>query len=743
MEKLDILNAFKQIINKHGLDILKDKDKITGIIQDVIPNKKEQILIRNAFDIGVVDLLLNASKNNLDEQSKKELLTKASNLLIENAGTDKILACDCVNIFAEILFGITLPINSIDNKKNKTVVIDPSSTKESQVQDDDIVISKSSSDEKTSISTNLSNKKTIIVAISVFLLIVLIIAMPKNSAINNSSVNESKGIAKEDNKISNSDSFMNKLLEMQKTDKLRLEHRYAEEEADKGLPIEVRKAKQAEYILSDMVKCPAGSFIMGSPKNEKGRNEDEKQHKVTFTKDFYIGKYEITVQQYWTVLGLIDMMSIPEKRNPVTTMPIMQHQKFISELNKLTEKTRPAGYVFDMPTEAQWEYACRAGSLTALNTNKVFSENNLSEVAWYKNNTDNYHKSVGLKLPNAWGIYDMHGNVSEICKDFYGEYPSSDSVDPECSEKGNHVVCRGGSFGSLPEKCRIAARNFVSYDSAGFDVGLRLALVPSASKDKYESNLKLINKKDFKINNLILEMRYCPAGSVVMGGPEGECGRFNAILKKVNISNDFYMSRYEITQELYESVMGQNNSKEKNKLYPITHVNWNEAVEFCNKLNVLTEGQREPGYEFDLPTDAQWEYACRAGTTSSLNSGNNLEKSMLGTSKNLDLLGWYSLNSAGQLHEVGLKKPNSWGLYDMHGNVKEWCKDYSKYILIKDEEITDPIGDLNSTSASIRGGSYNTLPESCVSAYQTSDSKNSSSLNNRDSGIRVALVKKK
>ena len=78
----------------------------------------------------------------------------------------------------------------------------------------------------------------------------------------------------------------------------------------------------------------------------------------------------------------------------------------------------------------------------------------------------------------------------------------------------------------------------------------------------------------------------------------------------------------------------------------------------------------------------------------------------------------------------------------MHGNVQEWCKDYSKYILIKEEEITDPIGDLKSISASIRGGSFNTTPESCVSAYETSDSKNSSSLNNRDRGIRVALVKK-
>ena len=244
------------------------------------------------------------------------------------------------------------------------------------------------------------------------------------------------------------------------------------------------RSAEAEKIIKEMVKCPAGSFEMGSPSGELGRRGDEKQHHVTISKSFYIAKYPVTQAQYKAVMGN-NPSRFKGDNNPVECVSWFKAKEFCDKLNEVTGSTRPAGYKFDLPTEAQWEYACRAGTTTSLNSGKnITSEydrcSNLDEVGWYHENSEINTHPVGLKKPNAWGIYDMHGNVWEWCRDWYGDYPSGNCTDPEGPSNGSIRVYRGGSWNSIPWDCRSARRNYYSPGGERSRLGFRIALVPSS-----------------------------------------------------------------------------------------------------------------------------------------------------------------------------------------------------------------------------------------------------------------------
>ncbi len=201
------------------------------------------------------------------------------------------------------------------------------------------------------------------------------------------------------------------------------------------------------------------------------------------------------------------------------------------------------------------------------------------------------------------------------------------------------------------------------------------------------------------INNITLIK--CPAGSFTVGSPVGEIGRDNSFETQQHITfeKDFYIGKYPITQEQYKAIMGNNPSKFSGATNPVEQVSWFDAVKFCEKLNELTVSSRPAGFKFTLPAEAYWEYACRAGTTTSLNSGKNITTD-LGSCPNIDEVAWYRGNSGKKTHPVGLKKPNNWGIYDMHGNVYEWCLDQNPY----------------DSHKSIRGGSFFMDPDACRSA---------------------------
>ena len=241
-----------------------------------------------------------------------------------------------------------------------------------------------------------------------------------------------------------------------------------------------------------MVKCPAGTFVMGSlagPLGELGRSNgdvfnDETQHNVTISNDFYIGKFPVTQAQYMAVMGK-NPSKFQDDNNPVERVSWFMAKEFCDKLNEVTESTRLAGYRFDLPTEAQWEYACRAGTTTALNSGKNITTTeekvncpNLDEVGWYESNSDGKAQPVGLKKPNAWGIYDMHGNVWEWCEDWWGDYDLINLTDPIGPASGSIRVCRGGSWCYAPKVCRSAYRNGDIPERTYYDFGFRIVLVP-------------------------------------------------------------------------------------------------------------------------------------------------------------------------------------------------------------------------------------------------------------------------
>ena len=168
-------------------------------------------------------------------------------------------------------------------------------------------------------------------------------------------------------------------------------------------------------------------------------------------------------------------------------------------------------------------------------------------------------------------------------------------------------------------------------------------------------------------NSIGMKLRLIPAGEFMMGSPGTESGREDDETQhRVSITKPFYLGVTEVTQEQYQKVMGTNPSYFKGPQNPVETVSWADAVEFCRKLSAMP-AEKTAGHVYRLPTEAEWEYACRAGTTTAYSFGDDASR--------LGDYGWFGGNSDSKTHQVGEKKPNAWGLYDMHGGVYEWCQD--------------------------------------------------------------------
>ena len=198
-----------------------------------------------------------------------------------------------------------------------------------------------------------------------------------------------------------------------------------------------------------------------------------------------------------------------------------------------------------------------------------------------------------------------------------------------------------------------------------------------------------------------------PAGKFVMGSPKEERDRLDSEgpRRDVTLSKAFYLGIYHVTQEQYEAVTGTNPSKFKEATRPVEQVSWNDAVAFCRKASAKT------GKRFRLPTEAEWEYACRAGTDTCFSFGDD--------DRALGEHAWFSDNSGKSTHPVGQKKPNAWGIYDMHGEVWQWCSDWyaDSYTGAASK---DPQGPKSGKNHVCRGGSWLGSPSMCRSAFRTS-----------------------
>jgi formylglycine-generating enzyme required for sulfatase activity len=238
------------------------------------------------------------------------------------------------------------------------------------------------------------------------------------------------------------------------------------------------------------VRIPAGTFSMGSPSGERNRGDDEAQHQVTLTRDYYIGKFEVTQAQWQAVMGSNPSYFKSGGDYPVeqiSWIDITEDGGFLARLNRhLTSTGQPGAGRMRLPTEAEWERAARGGTTTRFSYGDALDCDDFCKpctthaqyMRWCGNNKPGRPDEVGRRKPNPFGLYDVHGDVFEWVQDWYGPYSSSAQKDPKGPWKGSDRVIRGGRSDSPAHWCRAAYRGIKSPDGRDAHTGLRLAWSP-------------------------------------------------------------------------------------------------------------------------------------------------------------------------------------------------------------------------------------------------------------------------
>jgi len=501
---------------------------------------------------------------------------------------------------------------------------------------------------------------------------------------------------------------------------------------------------------------PAGRFVMGSPENEEGRFGDEgPQHEVHLSRGFWLFDTPCT-QALWQAMTGDNPSQFKGENRPVERVSWEDCQAFIVELDR-----RLPGLELRLPTEAQWEYACRAGTTTAR------YHEDLNAIAWYRNNSDSQTHEVGQKRPNAWGLYDMLGNVYEWCQDDRRDYMSTAAVD---IETGAHRVIRGGCWENPAQFVRSAYRYAHEpanrYPDLGFRCSSSSASEPARARAAWGESeqqaepaetpprrpaARLLRLQDeprmatalpasegfrvstdrdrlyfaritrppwaseigrdayglwgvLDVDGVRQRLRWMPPGRFWMGSPEDDREAFDAEKPRheVLLSRGFWLFDTPCTQALWQVVMGDNPSQFKGDNRPVERVSWEHCQDFIARLN---QNQRYTGLELGLPTEAEWEYACRAGTETPRYADD------------LDAIAWHVNNSDGNTHDVGKKIANAWGLHDMLGNVLEWCQDgRGNY---HNDTVVNPVGSTEAGARRVfRGGCWNYPARNVRSAYR-------------------------
>ena len=558
-----------------------------------------------------------------------------------------------------------------------------------------------------------------------------------------------------------------------------------------------------------MVLLPPGEFIMGNDEAgykvaiegmlkgsyyermaaQRGFNNDEEiAHRVRLNKPFYMGTCEVTVGQFRQFAedsgyktdaerGLV--YGQPYKgKTPIRTWrktfykppddhPVLQvnWNDAVAFCKWLAKKEQDEGHQYCLPTEAEWEYACRAGTTTF----------------WYFGEPDDYDKlvdqyewitgekktpsAVGLKMPNPFGLYDMHGSVMEWVADwhhwyYYLESPLNDPTGPptENELKHNRGWVRGGMFkmnrywSTSHSRMRIH-RGSNQHDHVGFRVAMKIKGVKGIEpppepymapvvKQRSAQDEKIVVTKEHASELSIdlsetvkMEFVLVQPGSFMMGSTEG--GSFERPVHRVIISRPFYVGRYEVTQGQWDAVLGEKDRMRrwgKAKLRPTALgpnkpmglASWDDWQEFVRALGkqvaVSLRETKHPlagraGYNFSLPTEAQWEYACRAGSTTAYCFGDDPPE--------LKEYAWFCAEDALPPRErewpdlsVGGRKPNNWGIHDMHGSVWEWCTDWWDKEYYSKSPLKNPRGPETGTFRVMRGGVYTRYGRFTRSAFR-------------------------
>ena len=524
-------------------------------------------------------------------------------------------------------------------------------------------------------------------------------------------------------------------------------------------------------ISMDMIFCPPGTFTMGSPSSETGRGGDETEHSVTLSHGFYLGKHEVTQAQYETIMtgnpeGLnVKPSNWPNNNDrPVEKVSWNDVQIFLTRLNTMeqTAGRLPTGWKYVLPTEAQWEYACRAGTTTAYSWGNDINSSRANYNWDGAHNTGNDFKQtrdVGLYAANPWGFFDMQGNVWEWVSDWKANYLTGAQTDPEGPASGSF-----GSYGVVPgtttgRTCvRLSALTHPR--SPPHNLGFRVGFQPvqpdtvnpelelfggasvtreagqawaepgAAGHDARDGNLTasvtvtgtvdmnttgtyvltysvadaagntatanrtvtVVGNRSVDLNATVaMDMLWVPAGTFTMGSPTTEAGRQSDREDEHNVSltQGFYLGKYEVTQAQYEAVMTGNTDSlsatpsqwPNNPNRPVEKVSWADAQIFLTRLNAQQSANIPAGWAYVLPTESQWEYACRAGTTTAYSWGATIASSNAN---------WNHGADPNQTVDVGQFSANPWGFFDMHGNVWEWTADWYQAAYPTGNPVVDP-----------------------------------------------------
>jgi formylglycine-generating enzyme required for sulfatase activity len=425
----------------------------------------------------------------------------------------------------------------------------------------------------------------------------------------------------------------------------------------------------------------------------------------------------------------------------------------------LSEET---GQPYGLLSEAQWENACRAGGQGRWCFGD--DENELDDYAWYSSRSADGTHPIGTKRPNAWQLHDMHGNVWEWCTDWFdantykeraarigeaaesrddsrGEAAAAYIVDPTGPETGSLRVVRGGSWYFVADYCRSAYRIRSEPSGRGNYLGFRLSR--TGPLHSYPFTLDRDDKKQEKVPAYLTGLQdtlgdggQAPAMVWLRGGrfrmgQDDSRWDWEKPAHPVEVSA-FSIGQYPLTFDEYDRFCEATKRKKPGDRgwgrgrRPVINISWGDAQAYCDWLN----GQQKTG-TYRLLTEAEWEFACRAGSDMRWSCGND--------EKQLGEYAWYGENAQGKTHPVGEKKPNAWQLHDMHGNIWEWCADWFDANSYKERAVPtsrdvesssysrsdaaaayiyDPTGPETGSVRVVRGGSWLYVADDCRSAYR-------------------------
>jgi len=488
-----------------------------------------------------------------------------------------------------------------------------------------------------------------------------------------------------------------------------------------GLPWRVRdNATQIEMLL-----VPPGTFDMGCVEaslNVGCRSEELPAHPVTITRPYYLGRYELTQREWGIAMGFNPSLFQGWNYNCSMYRPV--EQVSFDQIQAFLQRTG-----LRLPTEAEYERACRAGASTAYPAMAAFpaGSNNdglVGRIAWWFLNASGETKPVGVLSSNGLGLHDMLGNVYEFTSDWYGAYAPESTNNPTGPASGTAKVMRGGSWTSTQDGVRSSQRASSPTNSYSSNRGFRVARSTGGSLAwatvlEQTPNPAIVTDPAIRAaliaaglpwrvrdNATQIELLLVPPGTFTMGCDFGSsdwpCFAEELPTHEVNLLAPYYIGRYEVTQAQWQARMGSNPSRFQGSQYPgapsrpVEQVTWTQVQSFLGSTGLR------------LPTEAEWEYACRAGTTTPYHSGPGFPN---GTADDgvVTSMSWGYFNSAGKTNGVGGRTANALGFHDMLGNVYELVGD--RFGFYSASAQTDPTGPASGTDRVMRGGGWTSTPD--------------------------------